>query len=269
MIPLTFGPERRRLFGFFHPPEVASTRSDAVLLCAPMGHEALRTHRFYRLLAVRLARRGIPVLRFDFYGTGDSPGDDEEGDLEGWRGDLRAAHRELIARSGATKVVWFGSRLGATLAAQAAADTQPMPVKLVLWEPVLDGARYLQALREKNVEELEWSMGLPSATWRRDLESDPDAFSGESLGFAISPLLRSQIRALTPSGVEPPRGLAVTLVAPPGETMSSDWLAACQATGATIRGVALTHSLVWTSNPGPNSELVPAEALQCMMEEIQ
>jgi hypothetical protein len=53
----------------------------AVLLCNPFGQEAIRCHRAFRLLSARLASSGIPSLRFDYFGTGDSPGNDGEGDL--------------------------------------------------------------------------------------------------------------------------------------------------------------------------------------------
>lgn len=270
MTPLMFGPPSRRLFGLFHAADGARVSDIAVLLCPPMGHEALRSHRFYRLLALRLARAGVPVLRFDPYGTGDSPGDDEDGELDGWRRDIASAHRELAARSGAARIVWFGARIGATLALQAAAQADPRIARLVLWEPVLDGRAYLEDLREKHVAELELSHSLPDPGWRRSLRTDPKAFSDEAFGFALSPLLRTQIAALTPQALALPpglQGIELVAIAKPDDARSRQWVAAQSGRG-TVRHVPLAHALVWTSNPSPGNEMVPAEALQRVMAEI-
>lgn len=268
MTPLLFGPPSRRLFGLFHAADSARVSDSAVLLCPPMGHEALRSHRFYRLLALRLARAGVPVLRFDPYGTGDSPGDDEDGELDGWRRDIASAHRELAARSGAARIVWFGARIGATLALQAAVMADPRIARLVLWEPVLDGQAYLEDLREKHVSELELSHSLPDPGWRRSLRVDPTAFSNEAFGFALSPVLRAQIAALTPPSARVlSEGVDLVTIAKPEEARTRQW-AAAQAGRGSVRHVPLAHPLIWTSNPSPGNEMVPAEALQRVMAEI-
>ncbi len=44
------------------------------MLCAPIGSEYTRSHRSLRHLADRFARAGIPAVRFDYHGTGNSPG---------------------------------------------------------------------------------------------------------------------------------------------------------------------------------------------------
>ena len=268
MIPLLFGPPSRRLFGLYHPAESPATRAPAVLLCAPFGHEAIRTHRFYRLLAQRLARQGHAVLRFDAYGTGDSPGDDEDVELDGWRGDIVEAHRELLRRSGASQATWFGARLGATLALQAAATATPRAHRLVLWEPVLDGGAYLESLRQRHVDEIELSHVIPDATWRRDLQQDPDAFAGESMGFALAPTLRHQIRALGPATLQPPPGAEVAVIGPPDDAATASWAAGLASAHRAARWTPLRHSLNWSSNPFPNNEMVPADALRCVVAEI-
>ena len=70
MIPVVFD----GCFGWLHP--AAGNRG--VVLCAPHGYEELCVHRQWASLAERLAAAGLPTLRFDYRGTGNSVGDDEE-----------------------------------------------------------------------------------------------------------------------------------------------------------------------------------------------
>ena len=51
---------------------VRGARQSAIVLCQPLGHGYLRAHRAFRNLAVSLASQGFHVLRFDYYGCGDS-----------------------------------------------------------------------------------------------------------------------------------------------------------------------------------------------------
>ncbi|MFY8043690.1 MAG: alpha/beta hydrolase, partial [Rhodoferax sp.] len=125
MTPLFFGPNSHQLYGVMHMPQGHSAAQTAVLLCCPFGQEAIRTHRLYRVLADRLSRLGIPTLRFDYFGTGDSSGDDMDVDLGSWARDIRLADQELRRQSGMQSIAWMGARLGATAALQAAHDSPP------------------------------------------------------------------------------------------------------------------------------------------------
>ena len=68
-----FGPEDAPLFGALHLPAGGRARAVAVIL-PPVGLERLVSHRALRVLADRLARRGIAALRVDYHSTGDSAG---------------------------------------------------------------------------------------------------------------------------------------------------------------------------------------------------
>lgn len=270
MTPFLFGPSQRRLFGVFHAADPRKPSNCAVLLCNPFGHEALRSHRFYRLLAERLSRQGVAVLRFDYHGTGDSPGADEEGDMAGWAQDICEAHRELLRRAGVLQMTWFGARLGASLALRAARASMPRVQRLVLWDTVLDGRAYLEELGRAQVEELELGHTMPDPQWRRALERDPLAWSGECLGFAISPLLRSQIMELHADSLPELEPLAVSVLAQPRDEAVQRWADAAQARpeASRLRFETLQHPLLWTSNAHANNELVPAEALQRVLSEV-
>ncbi len=103
------------------------------------------THWAFRKLSASLARDGVPVLRFDYTGTGDSSGTMDDGDFETWVADVRTAHEELRDQSGVERVSIVAMRLGAALAARACADGLAVR-DLVLWEPVVSGVRYLEEL---------------------------------------------------------------------------------------------------------------------------
>ena len=166
MTPTIFGPSHRRLFGVVHEPAQGRASGRAYLLCMPFGHEALRVHRFYRLLAERLARQGAFVLRFDCYGAGDSAGDDGEAELTGWSSDICAANQELLRRSNAAWVGWFGARLGGSAALLAVRETTRRPHAVVLWDAVFDGARYLKEWQLAHRTELENAYRAPDPGWR-------------------------------------------------------------------------------------------------------
>jgi amino acid adenylation domain-containing protein len=138
-----FGPDRS-LYGVLHGSYPTDAQA-AVLLCAPLGHEALRAHFVLQRLARSLAAAGTPVLRFDYYGCLDSRGESSEASCARWQRDIIAAREELMRRTGARHVTGIGVRLGATLLANIAQNAQFS--KLVLWDPVEQGSAHLADLR--------------------------------------------------------------------------------------------------------------------------
>jgi alpha/beta superfamily hydrolase len=129
--------------GWLHPAD----GPHGVVLCNPFGYDALCTHRGWRALAQRLAEAGMPVLRFDYPGTGDSAGYEEDpGRVDAWLDSIGAALRFLRQASGVTRVSLCGLRFGATLAALAAQRAGDVD-GLVLLAPALSGRKYLRELR--------------------------------------------------------------------------------------------------------------------------
>src|SRR6186713_2664117 len=86
-----FGPPNRRLYGCAHPPSDGTEREMAAVLCNPLGLEYAYSHRAFLHLAGRLAGQGFQVGRFEYFGTGDSAGDDQDASLSGWIGDISTA----------------------------------------------------------------------------------------------------------------------------------------------------------------------------------
>ena len=140
-----FGTAERTLFGCHHRPAFKLARDSGVVLCNAVGGEYMRSHRAYRQLAIRLSNLGFHVLRFDYYGCGDSGGDDHQGRLTEWTEDIRTAIAELSNRSGSAKVGLVGLRLGAALAMLAGVKHGRIG-SLVLWDPIVSGGEYLAQL---------------------------------------------------------------------------------------------------------------------------
>ena len=177
MNPLFFGDSRRPLYGVYHPPRQRGAKERGVVLCYPFGQEYMRSHRAFRQLAVLLAKAGYAVLRFDYFGTGDSAGESEDGSVEQWVTDVHTAVQELRDTSGALRVTLVGLRLGAALAALAAVDREDVDL-VVLWDPVTDGSDYLAEL-------LAGRAGEPTV-------SAPAGING----FPLTARLRAEIDAL-------------------------------------------------------------------------
>jgi len=110
-----------------------------------MGHEYVNCHRALRQLAARLSDSGFPVLRFDYYGCGDSFGDAEEGGISQWLQDIATAISEARVRTSVSHICLIGLRLGAALSLITAAERGDVD-SVVLWDPVVIGKVYLQDL---------------------------------------------------------------------------------------------------------------------------
>jgi pimeloyl-ACP methyl ester carboxylesterase len=147
VIPVVFGPSGKQLLGMHHAPDPEVALATGVVLCNPFGYEAMCVHRTYRHLAKRLAAAGFDVLRFDYHGTGDSAGRNDEPDrVRAWIDSICTAVDELRTIAGVTAIDLLGVRLGATLAMLAAGERGDIR-NLVLWAPAVSGRAYVRELR--------------------------------------------------------------------------------------------------------------------------
>jgi acyl carrier protein/pimeloyl-ACP methyl ester carboxylesterase len=177
------------LFGVLHGP--GGSPDVATLICAPIGHEYIRAHFVLQRLARRLAADGVPVLRFDYYGCGDSLGESNEATCARWQSDIADAFAELQLRTRARRIAAVGVRLGATLLSRAASRLDLSHV--VFWDPVQSGAQHLAELRDAHVR-------YARATWvptlRVRVPSWPRRGKHELLGFAYSDTALRELDAL-------------------------------------------------------------------------
>ena len=138
---------RGPLFACHHPAEGESQRDVAVLLCDPIGSDRMNLHLAYRALALALAASGFPVLRVDYYGTGDSAGSARDaGQVGAWLQSLHDAADWLLRSSGRSKLGCFGALLGGTLATTFAASRSDVR-SLALWGASVSGSAFLREVR--------------------------------------------------------------------------------------------------------------------------
>lgn len=93
-VPLFFGEGRRRLFGVYDPAVsrigAGPHRPRAIVFCPPWGPDYYVTHGVLRRLATNLSLAGHHVLRFDYFGVGDSAGN----------------ARKVISKRGIAILIW-------------------------------------------------------------------------------------------------------------------------------------------------------------------
>ena len=181
------------VFGWYSPGRTGR----AVLLCPPLGFEAVATYRGWRDLALRLDAAGLSTLRIDYPGEGEST-DEGAGRLDGQIGAIRRAVRFLREQDGAKEVYLVGLRVGATLAALSGEGEG-----LVLLSPFASGRSYLRAMTL-------WSQTADTMPDGTAIPQDPatPVIGGHRLSPEfLADLAKAEIKAATPPGAVPARVL--------------------------------------------------------------
>lgn len=138
-----------QVFSAHHFPSSPAAR--AIVMCHPLGEEKLWSHRVFVTLARDMAAAGFAVLRFDYRGEGDSDRCFEQSDLETRVEDACLAVETVrqLNRS-VTDVTLIGLRFGTIVAAITATRRNDIQ-RLVMWDPILDGAAYMQSVLRLNL----------------------------------------------------------------------------------------------------------------------
>jgi len=254
-MPFYFGNPARELFGCFHEPSDKSIRRCAVLICQPVGHEYINSHRALRQLGVRLAETGFPVLRFDYSGCGDSYGEAEQSSITRWLEDISTAVIQLRALTGMFQVCVIGLRLGGTLAAVAGSRCKEFD-SLVLWEPVVNGRSYLKELHSLQREMLRFR---PKPKLLK--KSQPYM---EILGFPLSRLLHAQLEELDLATMAEKPAARVLIVQNAPTHDDGDLKNHLIQTRAQVEHQTLDAPQIWLPRPD-GSLLVPAHLLQSVV----
>lgn len=203
--PLWLEDGRRQLYAALHPA-AHSTHSMGVLFVPPLLHEQPRSRRFIAETASAFAALGLPGIRFDFSGTGDSNGDAGSIDFASMHEDLDLALSVMKSRAGVERVAllaWRGAAFPVStwLACRRHVDL------LVLWEPIYDGAGWLAELEVADAvergERPGWRPGVP----RRDTLDD-----GQLMGCPAPERLRRDMAGTRVSDAGWDRGMPVWAV---------------------------------------------------------
>jgi pimeloyl-ACP methyl ester carboxylesterase len=231
------------LFAWLHGAEAAPTSGHGVVICPPLGCEQVHSHRSLRHLADALARAGLTVLRFDYHGTGDSAGADEDGDrLATWLANIRDALAWLRQRLGGA-VSLFGLRLGASLALEVACD-EPVD-SLILWAPVPGRA----FVREMKALTMTGAAGRPQSASPEDIETAGFTFTRQTAD-ALSGLDLLKCR---------PRCRRILLASPEGAPASTRLLDHLSSNGCLTTQIALTgYAELFVE---PHHTVVPRQAI--------
>jgi hypothetical protein len=193
--PFWLGPSSRRLYAALHA--VPGSPSTGVVLVPPLLHEMPRSRRFIAEVARELAAIGLPSLRFDFHGTGDSSGTGDELDFASMHRDLDLATTALRERTSATRLVLLAWR-GSALAVRSWLGRGGMADLVVLWEPIVDGGSWLQELVQGDAGE---RARRPPP--RAGVPRNTDRQTASLMGFPASPRLRGDLAQARLDGKAP------------------------------------------------------------------
>ena len=195
---------------WYHPAD----GNRAVLLCSAHGFEELCSRSTMRLLAGKLADAGMPVLRFDYPGTANSMGGDDDPKLvEVWRQSIKEAASWLMKQDGIDEIVVIGLRLGALLAVLEMNEIEGL-CGLCLLAPALNGRHYTReaAILAKIME------AAPSYA---DATAHNDAI--DVCGFCISKEAQSDLKALSLASAAPKRAIPVLVLSQRGLKAAEVW----------------------------------------------
>jgi exosortase A-associated hydrolase 2 len=196
------------LFAVHHRPAGSVTPLGNMLCVAPFNEEMNRCRSMITLQARAWAALGWGTLLIDLHGTGDSAGEYVDARWSLWRQNLDAAWQWLERQPGGCRGVW-GLRLGAILASELHASHGDASVRLLLWQPVLDGKTHLtQFMRVKIAAQID-RPDLPKATTNGMRAQLAAGESIEIAGYEIHPELAQAIDSAKLADHRPAAGTPV------------------------------------------------------------
>jgi hypothetical protein len=195
---------RGALFRVLHLP--AGAARTAVLLLAPGADERRAAHGTLVRLARALSGAGAAVMRFDYFGTGDSAGESSDVTLSGMEADATAAAAELHRLVPDAPLCLAGARLGASLALVLGSALGAGRVAAVA--PVTSGRTWLR--QERGRSRLRRSMVAAAA------KPGPAGGAAEGVedldGLPLSPRLVAELDAFEPAPCADAAALPAALV---------------------------------------------------------
>lgn len=224
-IPVWFGPDDARAFGFVYVPSGGEARG-AVLLCHPLGYEYICAYRGFRLLAEQLANAGFVALRFDYHGTGDAMGGSQDSDRVGAYVRTVGHARDEIARYTDAPVSAVAMRAGALIAC-VAATSSPFH-RLVLWDPALSGRSFVREMQLLRMI----GMGIPDETH--------DDGSFESAGVYYTAETVAALKAIDLATLDEPVAAELLLATRPSREPGTSTAAALERAADKVHRLAVS-----------------------------
>jgi exosortase A-associated hydrolase 2 len=190
---------RGNIFCLFTPPR---NKQEPVLLFLPSFAEELNRCRvMVALQARKLAALGVGSLLIDYFGTGDSQGDFSQTDWQQWKADAETAYAWLRDQ-GYDNIGLWGLRLGALLASELAHQQPDRFARLLLWQPVLDGAVLLTQFFRIRLAML-MDRGEPKETTKQMRDHLQQGHNLEVAGYELTPQLVAAIDEKKLANVNP------------------------------------------------------------------
>ncbi len=267
LTPLHIGRNGHQMFACYLEPS-APTRRHAVLLCNPFGQEAIRAQRLYRVLGDRLTAAGFHVLRFDYYGSGDSAGEDEAFDLDGATADTRLAADWLLQRSKAQQLSCIGLRLGATIALLASTSLPQRPTLLGLIDPVLDGPAYLAHLADANERALARTYDARWSVYPRLHAFNLPSPGSEALGFPLTTQFRDQMAQLSNTALKQTHASRLVVLTPQPQRFKADLLAQIPSLEAHTVIFDADSDIDWATDSAVNTAIVPMHWIKRLINNL-
>ena len=192
-VPLALRGRRSDLVAFYYPPASHAPGSGDVLLAPPFGEEMNRCRAMVAMQARAMAAAGLGVLMLDPQGTGDSGGEHDDADWDGWRDDLQTGIAWLRQHGRGCRTVW-GVRLGALMAAELAQADAGID-RLLFWQPVTSGKTFwTQFLRIRIAAEMAQADGVKSTDALRAMSAAGEVI--DVSGYPVSPALAMRLDKL-------------------------------------------------------------------------
>jgi pimeloyl-ACP methyl ester carboxylesterase len=234
-----------------------------LVICKPFGYEAICAHRSLRAFADAATALGVPTLRVDYLGTGDSAPIDLEVDQLGvWRRDVVAAVSELRRRTGVRQVCLLGVRLGALLATLAAAECGAQ-TPLILIAPVVSGQRYLRDLRTTRLAGLIGKDESSAGQSSRSSELSPGSM--EVSGFTLSAATLAALAQVDLKIRDRPATTDALLIDGKNMPGAAAWAEHLSELGIRTTYTALPGLIEMIMTP-PQSASIPLEMVEAMQE---